>query len=110
MSGFLDAENAKVIADMIADPDTPDHLRVQMINRLLESKKSENFFSTMFEEKLSFGACPNCNHENHWLIPEDYLNQIGFVTHERDSRVKRTTGPQDCPKWMQACRKRKANV
>jgi len=79
---FLDAANADVIADMVSDPDTPDTLRVKMINKLLEARRSDNFFATMMMERLSFGACPECNHENHWLVPEDFLNQIGWVSHE----------------------------
>lgn len=107
---FLDASNANIIAEMVADPDTPDFLRVQMINKMLESRKSENFFASMFTEKLSFGACPNCQHETHWLIPETDLNQMGWVSHEKDSRVQRTTTEKDCSSWAEACSKKKISV
>jgi hypothetical protein len=106
----LDAANAEVLADMIADPDTPDAKRVLMINKLLESRKSDTFFATMFTEKLSYGACPCCGHENHWLIPEDELNQIGEVTYKKDSRVLRETTMADCPRWQEACIKKKTSI
>jgi hypothetical protein len=107
---FLDAANAEVLADMVSDPDTPDHLRVRMINKLLEARKSENFFATMMEERLSYGACPNCQHETHWLVPENDLNQMGFVSHELDDRVKRNTTAEECPRWQQACKKKKVTI
>ena len=107
---FLDAANADVIADMISDPDTPDTLRVKMINKLLEARRSDNFFVTMLMERLSFGACRECGHNNHWLVPEDFANQIGWVSHEEDSRVKRMTTAKDCPKWQQSCKKKRVSV
>lgn len=103
-------QNAKTIADLIADPTTPDSLRIQMINKLLESKKKENIFEKMFSERISFGACPKCNHETHWLIPEVDLNKMGYVSHERDSRVKQFTKAEDCPKWEEACMKKRVSV
>ncbi len=102
--------NAKTIADLIADPSTPDFLRVQMINKLLESKGKENFFETMFSEKLSYGACPSCSHETHWLVPEVDLNQMGFVSNEVDPRVKQFTTAEDCEKWNESCAKKKVSV
>ncbi len=107
---FIDAVNAEVIAEMIADPDTPDWLRVQMINKILESRKADNFFAAMLAEHLSFGKCPECNHENHWLIPEDDLNQMGWVSHQEDDRVKRMTTIEDCQRWQEACKKKKVSI
>lgn len=104
---FLEAANAQVIADMVADPDTPEHLRVRMLNKLLEARTNDTFFATMFTESLSFGTCPKCDHKNHWLVPEEDLNQMGWVTHEEDDRVKRITTQVDCPHWQQACKKKK---
>ena len=107
---ILDAANGQVLADMVADPDTPEHLRVQIINKILESRKNENFFATMLQERLSFGECPGCGHENHWLIPEDDLNQMGEVTHEKDPRVPRMTDIKSCPTWQEACKKKKVTI
>jgi len=107
---FLDEVNADILADLIADPDTPDAMRVKMVNRLLESKRQDTFFVTMVEEKLSYGECPYCSHKNHWLIPESELAQIGWVSHKEDSRVKRTTDASDCPEWAQACGKKKLTI
>lgn len=106
----VNQENAKKIADMIADPATPDFLRVQMINKLLESKGKENFFETMASEKLSYGACPKCKHETHWLVPEVDLNKMGFISHQIDKRVKQFTTEADCNKWQEACIKKKVTV
>jgi len=107
---FLDTANAEIIAELVSDPDTPDHLRVQLINKLLESRKSDNFFVTMLEEKLSWGSCPTCNHMTHWLIPENDLNQMGFVSHELDDRVQRMTTAKECPKWQESCKKKKVTI
>jgi hypothetical protein len=107
---FLDAANAEVIADLVADPDTPDFLRVQMINKMLESRKAENFFAAMLSESLSYGACPECGHENHWLIPENDLNQMGWVSCEEDPRVKRMTTVKDCERWQEACAKKRITI
>jgi len=106
----LDEVNAEVMAEMIADPDTTDQQRVKMINKLLEARESDTFFQTMFTEKLSFGECPCCDHKNHWLIPEDELNQMGYVTHKEDERARRTTTAGDCPKWQESCAKKKVTV
>ena len=107
---FLDKVNADILADMIADPDTPDHMRVRMIGRLLEAKKSDNFFVKLFEERLSYGKCPYCQHASHWLIPEEELAQIGWISHKQDPRVKRETTSEDCPQWQEACGKKKITI
>ena len=44
---LLEKSNAKAIAEMLADPDTPPHLRVKMLNKLLESQSHDNFFATI---------------------------------------------------------------
>lgn len=107
---LLDAAQARALADMIVEPTTPELLRVRMINKFIEARSGGNFFATIFREGLSKGKCPKCQHENHWLIPEEDLNQMGFVTHEQDSRVERTTDAEFCPKWQQSCKKKKVNV
>ena len=35
---------------------------------------------------------------------------MGWVSHELDDRVKRVTTATDCPKWQQACKKKKVVV
>jgi hypothetical protein len=106
----IEAANARAIADMIAEPSTPEATRIKLINTLLELKKNDNFFQTMMEEKLSFGSCPYCDHENHWLVPEEELNQMGYVTHEIDMRVPRMTTRTDCEVWQEACKKKKVTI
>lgn len=106
----LDAENADVLVEMVIDPFTSDHLRVQILNKLLEGAEADNFFDTIFKENLDLGECPECGHENHWLIPEDELNKRGFVTNEKDKRVPRMTTPAECKRWEQACKKKKVIV
>ncbi len=100
-------QNANVMADLISDDRTTEDLRVTIITKILESKEGQNFFKTMFEEGLSFGGCPECGHENHWAIPEDSLNQMGWVTSELDSRVLVNTTIEDCPEFQQACAKKR---
>lgn len=107
---FLDTENARVLADLLADPDTQESVRIAVIKKLLSSIHSDNFFQTIKDQKLDYGACPNCGHENHWLIPEVELNKMGYVTHEVDTRVSQFTTEKSCPKWQQACHKRKLSV
>lgn len=107
---ILDKANAEVMADLIVDPSTPENLRVQIITKILESREGQNFSKTMFEEGLSFGECPNCKHENHWAIPEDDLNQMGFVTHEKDPKVPAITTSKICSDYHEACKKKKVII
>jgi hypothetical protein len=106
----LDSENAKVLAQIVVEPTTPDSLRVQILNRLAEGLESENFFDTIFAEDLDLGECPDCGHNNHWLIPEDDLNKMGWVSHEEDDRVPRSTSEETCAKWQEACKKKKVTI
>jgi hypothetical protein len=64
----------------------------------------------MLEEKMSFGGCPECGHENHWLIPEDALNKLGWVTTEKDPDVPEFTNSETCPEWEEACTKKRITV
>jgi hypothetical protein len=106
----LTGENAKVLAELSVDPTTPDSLRVQIMTSLIAGMTDSNFFATMFKENLSEGECPECGHLNHWLIPEEELNRMGFVTHEADERVPRMTTMEDCEKWQEACKKKKVTI
>lgn len=106
----LERENAEVLADLIVNPNTSDTLRVQILNKLLDQTDAENFFETIFEEKLTYGECPNCGHENHWGVPEEDLNKLGYVTHQLDERVQRQTTEEDCPVYQEACSKKKMTI
>lgn len=103
------AKNAKVLADLVVDPSTAPALQVRILNKLLEGRRNPNFFLTMYEAKMSYGPCPHCGHKNHWLIPENNLNQLNHVTAEHDDRVKRETTEEDCKLFAEACGKRKVN-
>lgn len=106
----LDAQNASVLAEIVVDPMTSDSLRVQILNKLLEIVEGQTFFQTILRENLSHGACPNCGHTNHWLVPEDELAQMKWVTHEKDPRVSRMTDKKSCKKWAESCKKKKVTV
>lgn len=103
----IENTNMSILAELVADPQTSEHLRVTIINKLLESREGQNFFVTMFEEGLSFGACPCCGHENHWLIPEDSLNEMGWVTFKKDPNVPARPKQEDCSIFAEACHKKK---
>lgn len=107
---FLDLANAKTLADLIADPDTKESTRIKIINKLVETKHSDNFFKTILEERLSEGKCPKCGHQNEWLIPEVELNKLGVVTYEKDPRVPKYNDEKSCPKWAQSCVKKRITV
>lgn len=106
----LEEENARVLAEMAVDSETPESLRVTIIQKLLENTQSNSFFATLFNEKLDFGKCPTCEHENHWLTPELFLNELGWVTHTKDSRVPKQTKSKDCSRFQESCRKKKVNI
>lgn len=103
-------KNAQVMADLIVEPTTTHHLQVSIINKLLESKEAADFFPTLFEEKMSYGECPCCGIELHWLVPEDVLNRMGWVTSTVYPDVPQEIGEEDCPRWQEACKKKKVTV
>lgn len=102
--------NLSILAELVADPQTSEHLRVNIINKLLESREGNTFFVTMLEEGLSYGVCPDCGHENHWLIPEDSLNELGWVTFKKDPRVVSQPTSEDCKEFAEACPKKKTSA
>lgn len=104
------AANAKVLADLLIDHKTNTHQTVKILNKLLEGREHDGFFEVMMQEKMSYAPCPECGHENHWLIPEDHLNKMGWVTGHKDPRVKINTTHEDCPQFQEACGKRKTNA
>lgn len=106
----LEKENAETLAQLIVAPQTSDNLRVQILNKLLDSTSADNFFETMLKEDLSYGPCPNCGHMNHWLVPEEDMNRAGIVSYENDPRVKRMTTAADCKRFQEACSKKKVNI
>jgi phage FluMu protein Com len=106
----FDEANAAALAEMVADQQTSEPVRLQIINEILEASVNETFFEKMFAEDLSLAKCPHCKHENHWLIPEDDLNQIGWVTSDKDSRVPKHTSEDLCSEYAEACSKKKVTA
>jgi hypothetical protein len=106
----FDQENATALAEMLADPMTSEPVRLQIINSLLEDDRDATFFETMMKEAMSLANCPFCDHENYWLIPEDDLNQMGWVSFESDARVKANPTKEDCPEFQEACKKKKTTA
>jgi hypothetical protein len=103
-------ENAQILLALALDEATTEHTRIQIFTKLYESKRDSNFFETMFRDKMSYGSCPNCGHENYWLIPESDLNQMGHITSHVDTRVKAATTVEDCPEYQEACDKKKVTA
>lgn len=97
----------RILADLVTDEGTTDHLRVTIIRKIMESREGQSFFNTLYEEKISYGECPECGHENFWAIPEDSLNELGWVTHKKDPRVKNNPTKEDCPEYQESCAKKK---
>ena len=105
----LDRENAQVLVELVVDELTPDPQRIEALNKLLESRREQSFFKTMLEARLDHGKCPECSFETNWLIPEAELNQMGMVSSELDTRVKKYTTSTDCPQYQESCSKHKVN-
>lgn len=103
----LEEENAKILADLVVDPMTTESLRIKILNKLLERKFDQNFFDLIMKEELDFGACPCCGYESHWLVPETELNQRGWVSYIKDSRVHQNTTAEICPQFQESCTKKK---
>lgn len=106
----VEAEISSVLAELVLDENTTEHIRVQILNKLLQDKTNQSFFDTILEEDLDVGECPYCGHQNHWLVPEEDLNQRGIVTYEEDPRVKKNTTAQDCGEFQEACAKKKVSA
>lgn len=104
---ILEEENLKILVDLLVDPQTPPSTQIKIMARLVEQSTPEDFFDIMLKEALDVGRCPNCDHSNHWLIPEAELNKRGIVTSEEDSRVAAFPTAKDCPEFEQACPKKK---
>ena len=106
----FDEANAAALAEMLVDPETSEAVRLQIINELNEEAAAETFFETLFREELSIGCCPKCGHSNHWLIPEDDLGQMGWVTHTKDQRVHQHTTAETCVVYQESCSKKKTTA
>lgn len=103
----LDEANAAVLVELITGANISENLRIQAMEKLTASKDNESFFQTMLAENLTYGGCPHCQHENHWMVPEEQLNQMGYVSKDEDDRVPETTDDKSCPEFQQACLKKK---
>ena len=106
----LNEANAAVLVELITAPNISESLRIQAMEKLTDSKEDQSFFRTMLEEGLTLGECPKCQHKNHWMVPEEELNQMGYVSHEEDERVLEHTDEETCPEFQQACLKKKVTV
>ena len=106
----LEQANARTLAELAVDSQTSENLRVKIIQKLLDNTQHGNFFATLFSEALSAGHCPNCNHYNHWLVPETNLNEMGWLSSDKDKKVVKQTKAKDCPRYQEACRKKKISI
>ena len=106
----MDEANAAVLVELITGPNISENLRIQAMEKLTASKDNDSFFQTMLEEDLTLGECPHCQHKNHWMIPEEELNQMGYVSKDEDDRVPETTNDKSCPEFQQACLKKKVTT
>lgn len=103
----MEEANAAVLVELITGSGISETLRITAMERLIASKTNDTFFETMFEENLTYGTCPHCDHANHWLITEDAANQMGWVSHKEDPRVPETTDAKSCPTYEQSCKKKR---
>jgi hypothetical protein len=106
----FDDENARALAEMLSDPVTSENVRLQIINEILEKERDETFFETIFREMLSYAPCPFCDHKSHWMVPEDDLNQFGWVTSQEDDRVPRNPTIRDCVEFQECCQKKRVHT
>lgn len=106
----FDEANAQVLIEMLMDPNTTEAVRLKIVTEILDQSKDTSFWELMFQENMTLAKCPKCNHENHWLIPEEELSIMGWVTTEKDSRVPRHTNSEVCLTYEEACSKKKTTV
>ena len=106
----LNEANAEVLVELITAPNISESLRIQAMEKLTAAKTNDSFFKTMLDENLTYGECPKCKHRNHFLIPEEELNQMGYVSREKDDRVPEHTDAESCPEFQQACLKNKVTT
>ena len=97
----LNEANAAVLVELITGSEVSENIRIQAMEKLTDAKADQSFFRTMLEEGLTKGTCPHCEHSNHWLIPEEELNQMGYVSREEDERVPETTDSSNCELFQQ---------
>jgi len=102
--------NAQALVSILLDQDTPETTKMNVIAHLIAAKAGQDFFKTIFEEGLSFGECPKCQHKNHWIVPEDSLNKMGYVSSTKDPRVPEITDEKTCRDFREACKKKKVMV
>jgi len=106
----LDEANAAVLVELITGPNISENLRIQAMEKLTGSKEGQTFSKTMLEEGLTYGECPHCKHSNHWLVDEESLNQMSYVSSEEDDRVPQYTNSEVCPEFQEACLKKKITI
>ena len=104
----LEEANAAVLVEIITGANISENLRISAMEKLMGDREGgETFFRTMLEENLTKGTCPHCDHSNHWMIPEEALNMMGYVSKDEDERVPETTDADSCPLYQQSCLKKK---
>jgi len=106
----LNEANAAVLTELIVGTNISENLQIRAMQKLMDDKEGQSFFRTILDEKLSFGECPHCKHENHFLIPEDELNVMGYVSEKEDTRIPSYTDAKSCPEFQEACKKKKITV
>lgn len=106
----LDEANAAVLVELITGPNISETLRIAAMEKLTGDKEGQTFAKTMLEENLTYGECPYCEHKNHWLVDEESLNQMSWVSREHDDRVPEHTNADSCPEFQQACLKKKVTI
>lgn len=106
----FDEANAKALAEMLVDPQTSEAVRLQIINEILEHEGNSTFWETMFKEDMTMAECPHCKHKTHWLIPEEELNVMGFISADQDPRIHRHTSQDSCKLYAEACIKKKTTM
>jgi hypothetical protein len=105
----LGEENIEVLTQLVTDAETPEPLKVKILQKFIEGRKDQPFFDAMLEDGLDFGECPCCGFATNWLVPEVELNQRGIVSSELDPRVKAYTTADDCSQYQEACHKKRVS-
>jgi len=108
----LETANAEVLVEIALSNEggVSEALKMKVYEKLMGSKEGQSFFKTMLEEALTWGECPHCKHENHWLIPEEDLSQMGFVSYKEDPRCDKQHDAKTCPEYQQAHWKKKITI
>jgi len=65
----LEEANAAVLVEIIVGANISENLRISAMDKLLGDREGrETFFRTLFDEKLSYGECPHCQHKKSLVV------------------------------------------